>query len=115
MQSALPAIQKSTENYFEKNKDMLQTQLKYINRINVDCEGEYQKLSETLPPLVQENKENSEKIQKIVDICTRVSQASEEIDHLEKATTELEKGLTKVEAKFQEFDSIRKIIKNITP
>ena len=111
MKTIVPVIFKSGNFYFEKNKEMIDVQLKYIDSINGHCQREYEKILECIPGVAQSNHENTEKMNKLELNFNKMEEIVKEIDSLEKETDEFEKQLLKVESKFQEFETLRKYIK----
>ena len=112
MKEIAPLLMKSGKLYFERSKEMYEEQLQTIEKINDHCEKEYKNLDQTIKEIKIQNYKNSSEIEKINKYVLEINYISNVISEMENEEKELNVYMDKIESKFDELDSIQKIIKN---
>ena len=112
MKEIAPLLIKSGKIYFEKSKEMYEEQLNTIEKINDHCEKEYKGLENTLKEVKTKNSKNNEEIHKINKYVLEINYISQIITEMENEEKELNIYMDKIESKFDELDSIQKLIKD---
>ena len=108
MKNVIPLLFKSGGVYFEKNKELLETQLEYLEKVNNSCLAEYQQIAEEAAAAKVESEATSAEMKKVTDFCSKIDNVSASINEMEAQADALEAYMTKLENKFTELETIKK-------
>jgi len=106
----IPLLFRSSGAYFDKNRQLFETQIKTLDTINSNCYQEYQGMLEEVREIRASNETTRELISKAATYTEKINDLTQLIDQMEKEEEAMEQHIAKMEAKFKELETIKKYI-----
>ena len=110
IKDVIPLLFRSGGIYFDKNKQILETQIRTLEKINDNCYEEYKGMLDEVKDIRAANDETYGLISAIGAYSEKITELSKQIDQMEKEEEAMEQHITKLETKFRELDTIKKYI-----